>query len=202
MTETDVRADAVTYNTLICGFCSIGEFCSVWAVGGREEILLSTDGPRDLTERSNVQCFTRFLLERRLYEAVQLFNDMQHKGIQPNQVTYNILIDGLCRNGEVGTAINLFNEIKSSGQSLDLITYGALLNGLLKNQVVDRAIEIFHSMEDNGFEANICIYKILIDGLCKAGKLVYAGQIFCELCDKRLVPDIITYTTMINGLCK
>ncbi|MCI44407.1 pentatricopeptide repeat-containing protein, partial [Trifolium medium] len=57
----------------------------------------------------------RKAVQRRLYEANHIFRVMVFKGIVPDVVTYNALIDGCCKTYCVGRALELFEDMKKIG---------------------------------------------------------------------------------------
>ena len=55
---------------------------------------------------------------------------MQKEGLSFDDVTYNTLMDGLCKVGNLKEAIELFKQMKYSSHLPDMITYTTLMNGL------------------------------------------------------------------------
>jgi pentatricopeptide repeat protein len=52
--------------------------------------------------------------------------EMEHKGLKPRVVTYNVLMTGFCRLGRMKNAGMLLNAMLNIGVSLDDITYNIL----------------------------------------------------------------------------
>ncbi|KAL0303551.1 UNVERIFIED_CONTAM: Pentatricopeptide repeat-containing protein [Sesamum radiatum] len=51
-------------------------------------------------------------------------------GVVPNITTYNTLINGLCKAGQVNGALKLFEELQLKGHCPDSVTYATLIEGL------------------------------------------------------------------------
>jgi len=58
-----------------------------------------------------------------LEEAKKLFYEMFDRNINPDAVAYNVLINGLCKEGEM-------EEAKKAASSLDDVTNNILMGGL------------------------------------------------------------------------
>jgi len=49
-------------------------------------------------------------------EIVNLFKEMHSKNMVPNIVTYNSVIDGLCKSGEISDVWDLIDEMHDRAQ--------------------------------------------------------------------------------------
>ncbi|KAI4352134.1 hypothetical protein L6164_006415 [Bauhinia variegata] len=114
-------------------------------------------------------------------EALCLFKEMQQKNLVPNTITYNTLIDGLCKCGRISYVWELLDEMRDRGQPPDLVIYGLLLHAFCKNKHLDRAIGLFKQIVDQGLKIDVFTYNIIIDGLCKGGRLKTAQELFQNL---------------------
>ncbi|XP_055829669.1 pentatricopeptide repeat-containing protein At1g62670, mitochondrial-like [Solanum dulcamara] len=147
--------------------------------------------------------------------AINLLYEMKHKGIRQDILTYNslidglckldvctfnILTDGLCKEGNVEDAEEVMKNMVEKGVEPDIITYNAIMHGYCLRGQLDRARIIFDSLVDKGIETNSFSYNILINGYCKKRKLAEAMQLFCEISQKGSKPDIVTYNTILHGL--
>ena len=57
---------------------------------------------------------------------------MVETGCTPNVITFNTLINGLCREGRVLKAVALLDRMVENGLLPNHITYGTVVNGLCK----------------------------------------------------------------------
>jgi leucine-rich PPR motif-containing protein len=83
-----------------------------------------------------------------------LLRRMPEFGCPPDVVAYNIVINGLFREGQVDKAYNLFREIDNQGILPTVVTYNTVINGLCKAQAVDRAEGVLRQMVHKGVKPN------------------------------------------------
>ncbi|KAH1152091.1 hypothetical protein GYH30_045537 [Glycine max] len=75
---------------------------------------------------------------------------MHDKGQSANVITYNSLINALCKNLHLDQAISLFKKMKEHGIQIDVPSYTILIDGLCKAGLFDEALALLSKMEDNG----------------------------------------------------
>ncbi|KAG6424919.1 hypothetical protein SASPL_115342 [Salvia splendens] len=71
--------------------------------------------------------------------------------------TFNVLIDGLCKNGMTEAALNLFEEMT--------------IDGLVKANRFSEAEVLFQKVLEVGLEPDIILYTIMMRGLSDAGRM-------------------------------
>ncbi|KAL4565816.1 hypothetical protein LXL04_029922 [Taraxacum kok-saghyz] len=102
---------------------------------------------------------------------------MELQGISRNVVTYNTLIDGLCKNRRAEEAAMLMDQMIIEGLKPDKFTYNSILSHFCKMGDIKRATDTVQVMITNGCEPDIVTYGTLIQGLCKAGKIDVACRL-------------------------
>ncbi|KAJ4800028.1 Actin-depolymerizing factor [Rhynchospora pubera] len=70
---------------------------------------------------------------------MELLHSMKSEGHEPDVVTYSILIDGLCKNGEIERAVELLHSTKSEGHEPDVVTCNILIDSLCKNVEIEKS---------------------------------------------------------------
>ncbi|KAL4341781.1 hypothetical protein GQ457_08G022670 [Hibiscus cannabinus] len=138
-----------------------------------------------------------------------LMAEMKESDIQPDAVTFGVLINQLCKLRRVDDAMEVLNKLGegngSRGGSIaaDVIMYNTMIDGLCK---VGRQEEGLHLMEQmrsmKGLEPNIVTYNCLIDGFCKAGELERGKLLFEQMNEDGISPNVITLNTLIDGMCR
>jgi pentatricopeptide repeat protein len=68
-----------------------------------------------------------------------VFDVMIQRGIEPNTVTYNSLIDGYCMQNKMDDAVKAFNMMVERCCSPDMFNHNILINGCCKNKRIDEA---------------------------------------------------------------
>lgn len=150
--------------------------------------------------------FLTLLVRRnRVQEAVSLFSGLILKSqcYCPDTCTFNIVIRGLCREGEVEKAFELFNDMVSFGCLPDVVTYNALINGLSRVGEADRGLELLREVQSgNVISPDVVTYTSVISGYCKLGNMEVASSIFNEMISFGVKPSLITFNVLIDGFGK
>lgn len=74
--------------------------------------------------------------------------------IEPSSVTYNSLIDGMVRTGNIEKAWELFEEMKIKGLKQDNFTYSSLIKGIKSDKshrYFNKTIKLFRSLKTSDF---------------------------------------------------
>lgn len=144
-------------------------------------------------------------LEGKLRAALWLRNKMIQKGVIPDVLTHNYLVNGLCKAGDLEKADNLVREMLEIGPSPNCATFNTFIKGYCLNNNVDKALYLFSTMANSGIGPNKVTYNILIHALCKKGLLKDARKLLEMILDDdcgKETSDIITSTIFMDGCLK
>ncbi|XP_068658103.1 pentatricopeptide repeat-containing protein At3g18020 [Aristolochia californica] len=135
-------------------------------------------------------------------ELLNLLVSMLQNGCQPDIVTLNTVIHGLCKMGRVDEAIKVFNDmLTGSFCSPDVVTYTTVISGLLDVGRIEEALNLLHQkMPESYCKPNIVTYNTVLRGLCKALKIDEAMEILTLMAGEGVNADSSTFTTIIDGL--
>lgn len=162
MHEKGIVPDVITYSCMIYGFCISGR----WSDGERLlREMVETDINPNVVKHID-QCIGQ---RRQVHCADELYSEMLHMGVYPNTVTYNSMIDGLCRQNRLDEAKRTFDSMGSKGCSPKVVTFTTLINGYCKAGKVDDGMELAHEMYQRGIVADEVTYKTLIYGFRHVG---------------------------------
>ncbi|KHN06169.1 Pentatricopeptide repeat-containing protein, mitochondrial [Glycine soja] len=131
--------------------------------------------------------------------SVYTFNIMINRVI-PDEITYNTLLQGYCREGKVEEARLLLDEMKRRGIKPDLISYNTLISGYSKRGDMKDAFGVRDEMMTTGFDPTILTYDALIQGLCKNREGEHAEELLKEMVSKGIPPDDSTYLSIIEAM--
>ncbi|XP_039127304.1 pentatricopeptide repeat-containing protein At2g31400, chloroplastic [Dioscorea cayenensis subsp. rotundata] len=136
-------------------------------------------------------------------EALVVFETMKGRGLRPNNVSYNAVIDA-CGKGGVDPIISmaLFREMLGVGLLPDRKTFNSLLAGFSRVGHLDNARMLFDEMIFSGIGPDIYTYNTFIDAVCKCGNMELAVQVVSEMPAKGVHPNVVTYSTVIDGYSK
>ncbi|XP_058078830.1 pentatricopeptide repeat-containing protein At2g06000 [Magnolia sinica] len=139
--------------------------------------------------------------KNRVEDAVRFFTEGH---FHPDTCTFNIVIKGLCKLGDVDRAFKVFSEMGSFDCRPDIVTYNTLVNGLCRSEKVDRARELLDEVRSNGVcSPDVVTYTSIIRGYCEVGRMDEASLVFKEMVVRfGIRPSLVTYNVMINGYGK
>lgn len=85
--------------------------------------------------------------------ALQLLGEVSHLGgiCKPNDVTFNTVIDGLCKEGSVDCALLRFSEMSNQSIMPGGSTYNAVIHGLSSVFRWEEAMLLLNQMKEKGF---------------------------------------------------
>ncbi|XP_057492182.1 pentatricopeptide repeat-containing protein At3g29230-like [Actinidia eriantha] len=118
-----------------------------------------------------------------VHAARKLFAAMAERDI----VSWNSMIRGLVKAGEMREARRLFDEMPER----DTVSWNTILDGYLKAGEVDAAFELFQKMPNR----DVVSWSTMICGYCKAGDMEMARIMF----DKMPAKNLVSWTIIISG---
>lgn len=115
--------------------------------------------------------------------AMRLFSAMEER----DAVTWNSMIGGLVRGGDLDGAFKLFDEMPER----DMVSWNTMLDGYAKAGEMNKAFELFDRMP----QWNIISWSTMVCGYSRAGDMDMARMLFDKCPEKNLV----LWTTIISG---
>ncbi|KAK6129209.1 hypothetical protein DH2020_037039 [Rehmannia glutinosa] len=116
-------------------------------------------------------------------EAKMVFDVMEERDL----VTYNSMISGLVKAGELKEAKKLFDEMPQK----DRVSWNTILDGYVKSGDMVSAFELFEKMPSR----DVVSWSTVIFGYAKTGDVEMAKVLF----DNMPVKNLVTWTIMISG---
>ena len=115
--------------------------------------------------------------------AMRLFLEMEERDV----VTWNSVIGGLVKGGELGEACKVFDEMPER----DLVSWNTMLDGYAKAGEMGKAFEVFEGMP----ERNVVSWATMVWGYSRAADMDMARMLF----DKCPARNLVIWTTIISG---
>merc|ERR1740130_1600925 len=126
---------------------------------------------------------------------------MKASGLQPDEIMYNLLLDGCSKEGMVNEALKLLQTMQSTGIKPSNHTLSILVKLLGRARRLD---EVFKLVEDlttrHGFQPNIQVYTTLMQACLNNRKLDRAMQVHDRMVsDAACRPDEKAYSVLVRG---
>ncbi|CAK9151213.1 unnamed protein product [Ilex paraguariensis] len=143
--------------------------------------------------------------QNRVEEAVGFFRDhiLRLRSFCPDTWSFNIVIRGLCRVGDVNKAFKFLDDMRRFGCMPDLVTCNTLTNGLCRIGNVDRGHAFLREVKSQfGLSPDVVTYTSVISGYCKLGKMEEALNLFDDMFSFGIKPSLVTFNILIDGFGK
>lgn len=138
------------------------------------------------------------------HEMAQKFlKEMIDRGIEPNVVTYNILLNGICRRASlhpdtrfdrtIRAANDLLNAMRSRGIEPDATSYSIVLHVYSRAHKPELTVAMFNSMKERGICPTVATYTSVIKCLASCGRLEDAEGMLDEMARSGVCPSPATY---------
>lgn len=174
------------------------------------------------TKAETIQQFNQLIFSNqdKNTDAYKILKIMQMKGILPDIVTFNCLLDMSFKLDQFETASKLFEEFSDFGSpiQLDVVSYNILLKGcvirmkslsdqnswhLNKSEVEKDLDKILEEMKNKNLDKNLVTLNTAIDCYIESGNFNKAWYIYEEMLNSsntNIKPDLYTYATLIKAL--
>uniref|UniRef100_A0A0D9WFH2 Pentacotripeptide-repeat region of PRORP domain-containing protein n=1 Tax=Leersia perrieri TaxID=77586 RepID=A0A0D9WFH2_9ORYZ len=137
---------------------------------------------------------------RNLVEAGRVWNEMLEKGMKPDVVVHNTMIEGLLRGQRRPEAVKMFELMKAKGPAPNVWTYTMLIRDHCKKGKMDLAMRCFQEMKDVGCQPDVATYTCLLVGYGNAKRMDRVTALLEEMTQKGCPPDGRTYNALIKLL--
>ncbi|KAI7743374.1 hypothetical protein M8C21_003557 [Ambrosia artemisiifolia] len=116
--------------------------------------------------------------------------------------TLTVVVDGLCKNGEIKSARELVERGMCRGVGPNVVTFNTLVDACCRRWDFEELDLVLVLMKKGGVEFNLDTYRFLIDGFLSGGKVEDAERVIVEMCDKDLSVEIHLWNAIVRKYCK
>lgn len=120
-------------------------------------------------------------------------------GVQPNDFTYNTVLDGLCEMGRLQEAEVLLGEMDANNISRTAVTYTTLIKGYCKKGEFGLAKRTLVELKARGLPLSDYPYSTLVKWYCKKGLIEEAEEVFEEMLQDNVAPKNQVFASLIHG---
>lgn len=231
MLVNKVFPDDNTLNALIRGYCrenNLGKALEILCIMLRKHVDLSIPGYRSLVRQMsvhgkglgalrltvliqgesesqllilyNILIFSLFQSKNSLL-VESVLNDIQEKHLNPDINTYNFLVYGFYKCGNVSESVNTLNTMITKGLRPSNRSLKTVICCLCSHGELDKALEVSKVMECSGGKYGSMVQNALTRGLLSCGRLCEAELLLDRIEEKDLIPNNINYDFLIKQLC-
>ncbi|XP_008442112.2 pentatricopeptide repeat-containing protein At2g13420, mitochondrial-like [Cucumis melo] len=135
--------------------------------------------------------------------AERFLKDMVERGIEPNVVTYNVLLNGVCRRASlhpegrfektIRNAEKVFDEMRKRGIEPDVTSFSIVLHVYSRAHKPELSLDKLKQMKELGISPTVATYTSVIKCLCSCGRLEDAENLVGEMVRSGISPSPTTY---------
>lgn len=133
---------------------------------------------------------------------------MPQKGVDPNIISYNTVLNGFLKKGDEAGFEEILKEITKKGLSPNVVTYNCRISALCGKGKSFEAEELLDAMVAKDVYPNRLSFKTLIDAFCKEGEgdVDSAMRVFKRMQDMKrndgtgVSPNFETYVLLLRSL--
>ncbi|KAJ7568857.1 hypothetical protein O6H91_01G050800 [Diphasiastrum complanatum] len=140
-------------------------------------------------------------------EALALYKQMKQEGVQPNSVTYVVLLkacaslaaleQGYAQHGLGKDALALLERMQRENIKPNQVTYVSVLSACSHSGIVDKGRHLFDSMRrDHGVAPTMDHYACMVDLLGRAGRLADAEDFIVKM---PIQPNAVVWMTLLGA---
>ncbi|KAJ7541880.1 hypothetical protein O6H91_10G080800 [Diphasiastrum complanatum] len=128
-------------------------------------------------------------------ESLDLYNQMKHEGVQPDIVTYVVLLRACARIAALELGKQLHMDVIENGFELDVILGNTLVDMYKKCGRVDYAHEVFNSMH----KRDVVSWNVMIAGYAQQGLGKEALILLEQMQREGTKPNDVTYVSALSA---
>ena len=201
-----LKPNDITLNTVIDIMIESGNFDLAWKYFDDMENIYEVE-PDIYTYSTLLKSIKNFEPDQKniekAFEILKILKLSKTKGIKPDEILYNCLLDTCVKYGRMEQAENIFNDMKEAFVTPSKITYAIMIRGYGNDYNLPRAFEIFNEMKLNNISANEIIYGCLLNACVKSSKIEKVCEIYEEITNTTdIAMNIVLYSTLIKGYTK
>ncbi|GLU09563.1 hypothetical protein SLE2022_264160 [Rubroshorea leprosula] len=145
---------------------------------------------------------------KRIDMAEKFLKEMIDRGIEPNLVTFNVLLDGICRRASlhpderfqrtIMNAERVFDEMHHRGIEPDVTSYSIVLHVYSRAHKPEVTIDKLKEMKEKGIHPTVATYTSVMKCLCSCGRIEEAEVLLGEMIRDGVSPSAATYNCFLK----
>lgn len=136
-------------------------------------------------------------VKRKPYLLRDVYDDMLLDGVQPEFMTFHLLITGASLGNRLQDAVHFFDEMKGMGFNPNHLLYNSLISACGRSQQLRRAIQLVSEMETYGMQPKYATFVALLNACGAAGSTDEAESVVKRMTAAGLTLDEYCYGALI-----
>ncbi|GFP85958.1 pentatricopeptide repeat-containing protein mrl1 chloroplastic [Phtheirospermum japonicum] len=146
-----------------------------------------------------LRVYNQLLREGRLYDCIELLEDLEEKGLLDMDKVYHARFFDVCKSQKaIKEAFRFARFIPNP----TLSTFNMLMSVCASSQDPEGAFQVLQHVREAGLKADCKLYTTLISTCAKSGKVDTMFEVFHEMVNAGVVPNVHTYGALIDGCGK
>mmetsp|Transcript_28008 Transcript_28008/g.60798 ORF Transcript_28008/g.60798 Transcript_28008/m.60798 type:complete len:656 (+) Transcript_28008:161-2128(+) len=134
--------------------------------------------------------------------TLTLIAEMRERGVEVDNVVYNMALATCVTCGKTDEARLLLKEMEASEGVVDVITYNTLAKGYAKGGKMAECFQLYEHMRERGMAPSQVTYGILLDCCINENHMDRAVEVFNHMTEEGCVMNTVLYTTLIKGFAR
>lgn len=195
--DNDSHPDHVTYTTVVSALVKAG------SMDRARQVLAEMTRIGVPANRITYNILLKgYCQQLQIDKAKELLREMADDAeIEPDVVSYNILIDGCILIDDSAGALTFFNEMRARGITPTKVSYTTLMKAFALSSQPKLANKVFDEMlRDPRVKVDIVAWNMLVEGYCRLGLVEEAKKIIERMKENGFYPNVATYGSLASGI--
>lgn len=132
----------------------------------------------------------------------EVYGHMIQKRIYPNDVTVRIMINALCKAGELQNYVDMIGRIHGKGCLPIVIVNTSLVFRMFGEGRMEKGLVLLKRMLQNNLMLDDVSYSMVVYYRLRNGELHLAREVYEQMLSSGFRPNSFVYTLFIEGYCK
>ncbi len=201
-----LKPNDITLNTIIDIMVESGNFDLAWKYFDDMENVYEVE-PDIYTYSTLLKSIKNYEPDQknieRAFEILKIVKLSKTKGIKPDEILYNCILDTCVKYGKMEQAEAIFIDMKDATVAPSKITYAIMIRGYGNDYNLKKAFEVFEEMKQKNIQPNEIIFGCLLNACVKSNKIEKACEVYEEIKSGNIIQmNVVLYSTLIKGYTK
>jgi pentatricopeptide repeat protein len=207
ITKRNLKPNDITLNTIIDIMIESGNFDLAWKYFDDMENVYEVE-PDIYTYSTLLKSIKNYEPDQknieRAFEILKIVKLSKTKGIKPDEILYNCILDTCVKYGKMEQAEAVFVDMKEAMIAPSRITYAIMIRGFGNDYSLEKSFGIFEEMKLNNVSPNEIIFGCLLNACVKCNKIQRACEVYEEIKSGStdIQMNVVLYSTLIKGYTK